>query len=494
MRRVHFSRGPGRADAEDLGALAGDGGHIRPSTGIGRHVIETLHLAGPIGMGHLSYLATSTATLILFGALSPDALAAGGLALRVAVSTNILSGILLCVGVFISEAQGARHQSGVAGLYWNGLYLSLALSLVSFTWMSMAHHLLAAVGQPPEIVAQTQACLDVMRWAEPANLIRLGLMRAVLPALGKAAILYALTPLTLGLYVVTAMMLVDGVGIIPAQGWLGVPMAMAATNWIGALAMLAAVHGTATRKLIPFARLHLDRIGPILRIGYPIGVMQAIDGMFFLAITLLIGTFGAPALAAHQIALNCGTIAYATAASCGDAGALRISYRRGARAYADARTAGLVAVALGVAFMTVAAAAVFFFPDVFIGFFVDVDAPANAATVLVARDFVVFASLFVFVDGFYGTGMAVLRGLGDNRFAMLVVAVAYWCVGLPVGLGLAYLTDMGPSGIWCGLVAGLGAVGVTLVWRYDRLSRRMRDAAAPAPFAGLSPGLTDIAP
>nr|WP_267461372.1 MATE family efflux transporter [Aureimonas sp. SA4125] len=423
-------------------------------------------------MGHLSNFAVTTTTLLLLGWLSADSLAAGGLAIRVAVSTNIMAGILVVVGVVASGANGARDAERVAGLYWNGLYLTLALSILSFAWMSVAPGLLRVLGQPPEVVTEAEAILDVLRWAEPANLLRLGLMRSMLPALGMAWILYALTPLTLVIYIGAGIALVSGFGGFPALGSLGVPIALVGTTWLTALVMLAAIHSGPSGTLIPFTRIKLALLRDMIRSGLPIGAMQGVDGIFFLIATVVIGQFGAAALAAHQIALNFGTVAYSLAVSCGDAAAMRISYRHGAGTFADARVAGFVGIAMGTVSMAVAALIVVAFPNVFIGFFIDITDPRNADTLAASHSIVLFACLFIFADGFYGTGMGVLRGLGDNRYAMLVVIVVYWGFGFPLGAAYHFLVGLDTRDVWCGLAAVQGIIGLVLVRRYAFVTRR----------------------
>lgn len=423
-------------------------------------------------MGHLSNFAMTTTTLLLFGWLGSGSLAAAGLAIRVAVSTNILAGILLVVGVAASEAKGGRDAKRVSGFYWNGLYLALALSVLSFVWMSLAPGLLAVLGQPPEVVAEAERILHVLRWGEPANLVRLGLMRTMLPALGMTSILYALTPVSLGLYAVTGFVLVSGLGSLPTLGAIGIPIALVGVTWLTALVMLVAVHFGRSRSLIPFAPLRFSLLRDILRSGLPIGTLQGVDGIFFLIATVVVGQFGAAALAAHQIALNFGTIAYSLAVSFGDAAALRISYRRGALAFKDARVAGFVGVAMGVVSMTAAALVVLAIPNFFIGLFIDITDPANAATLAASRSLVLFASLFIFADGIYGTGMGVLRGLGDNRYAMLVVIIVYWGIGLPAGAAYHLLVGFGIEAVWLGLATLQGLIGLVLIQRYARVTRQ----------------------
>jgi len=439
---------------------------------VATHFGQTTRLAGPILMGHLSNFAMTTTTLLLFGWLGSASLAAAGLAIRVAVSTNILAGILLVAGVAASGANGGRDAKRVSGFYWNGLYLALALSVLSFAWMTVAPGLLAVLGQPPEVVAEAERILHVLRWGEPANLLRLGLMRTMLPALGMTWILYALTPLSLVLYVVAGFGLVFGFSGLPPMGAIGIPVALVGVTWLTALVMLAAVHCGRSRSLIPFTRIGLSLLRELIRAGLPIGTLQGVDGIFFLIATVVVGQFGAAALAAHQIALNFGTIAYSLAVSFGDAAALRISYRRGALAFQDARVAGFVGVTMGTVSMAAAALVVLAFPNVFIGLFIDINDPGNAATLAASQSLVLFASLFIFADGVYGTGMGVLRGLGDNRYAMLVVIIAYWGIGLPVGAAYHLLVGFGIEEVWLGLATLQGLIGLVLIQRYAKVTRQ----------------------
>jgi MATE family multidrug resistance protein len=219
--------------------------------------------------------------------------------------------------------------------------------------------------------------------------------------------------------------------------------------------------------------------------------MMAVDGAFFLVVSLMVGLLGSAALAAHQIVQNFGQIAYALAAACGDAAALRIGFRRGAKRLADARLAGFAAIAMSVAGMALMAATVFAFPEFFLGLFIDVAAPSNNETVAFALSLIPLASLFVLMDGLYGAGMGVLRGLNDTRFPMVLVGVVYWGLGLPIAYGLSSGLGLGLVGLWGGLVISLSLVGLALVVRYAWLNRVT--PSAPGTEAGIVRAGTEAA-
>ena len=57
---------------------------------------------------------------------------------------------------------------------------------------------------------------------------------------------------------------------------------------------------------------------------------------------------------------------------------------------------------------------------------------------------------------------------------MLINLIGFWGVGLPVGLYLGFRSDLGPTGLWWGLVVGLAVVAVMLLVRVHlRMSRDM---------------------
>ena len=67
-----------------------------------------------------------------------------------------------------------------------------------------------------------------------------------------------------------------------------------------------------------------------------------------------------------------------------------------------------------------------------------------------------------------------LRGAGDTFVPALVNFVGYWVVGIPLGLHLALRTEVGYTGLWWGLVAGLAVVATFLVLRIVKRLHHVR--------------------
>ena len=77
-----------------------------------------------------------------------------------------------------------------------------------------------------------------------------------------------------------------------------------------------------------------------------------------------------------------------------------------------------------------------------------------------------FAAVFQISDSTQAIGAGLLRGVKDVRTPTLLIAIAYWVLGLPSGLLFAFTFGWGPSGIWLGLIVGLSFASILLIRRF----------------------------
>jgi len=225
-----------------------------------------------------------------------------------------------------------------------------------------------------------------------------------------------------------------------------------------------------------FRRFHLfgrfwrpdwPRFRQLFRLGGPIGLTMGFEGAVFSAAAYLMGLFGAPSVAAHQIALQVAATTFMIPLALGQAATVRVGLAYG-RKDADAITlAGWTAFALGIAFMAAMATLMFLFPRELITLFL-ADTPENATVISLGVSFLLVAALFQIVDGAQVVGAGMLRGLHDARVPMMFALFGYWAIGLGVGVALAFAMDWRGIGIWTGLAAGLGVVAVLMIWRWTR--------------------------
>ncbi len=89
-----------------------------------------------------------------------------------------------------------------------------------------------------------------------------------------------------------------------------------------------------------------------------------------------------------------------------------------------------------------------------------------------AATLLLFAGLFQISDSTQAIGAGLLRGIKDVKTPTILIGVAYWAIGIPVGYALAFPAGMGPSGMWTGLILGLTFASLFLFRRFLKMVTR----------------------
>jgi MATE family multidrug resistance protein len=257
---------------------------------------------------------------------------------------------------------------------------------------------------------------------------------------------------------------------MPALGLVGGGVGSTITWTLLCVALVAVVLGDRQ-----FRRFHLfgnwwrfdgQRTWAMVRLGFPIGITMALEmGVFALA-AYFMGWIGAPAVAAHAVALQIAALTFMVPLGLGQAATVRVGLAFG-RGDEDAVTrAGWTAWLAGVGFMAVMAVPMWAAPHRLVTLFLD-DTADNAVTIALAASFLRVAAAFQLFDGAQVIGAGMLRGLHDTRWPLLFAAVGYWGVGLGIGSWLAFGADWKGIGIWIGLASGLAAVAALMLARWS---------------------------
>jgi MATE family multidrug resistance protein len=140
------------------------------------------------------------------------------------------------------------------------------------------------------------------------------------------------------------------------------------------------------------------------------------------------------------------------------------------------------------ALTSIAATCVALFPDFFLGLFIDLNAPETKAIVDVSRSLATVSIFWVLMDGVYVASLGLPRATDDNRFAMLVVPLVYWGLGLSTAIFLSSTMQLGVLGFWYAFVLALSVNALVLIVRFAWTSRpASQQAAAQRPAASQSP-------
>lgn len=85
-------------------------------------------------------------------------------------------------------------------------------------------------------------------------------------------------------------------------------------------------------------------------------------------------------------------------------------------------------------------------------------------------------ALYQIPDAFQVGVAAALRGYKDTRIPLIMIVIAYWVIGLPLGYSLSLTNLLGPPigarGFWTSLIVGLSVAALLLGLRLRRVSRK----------------------
>jgi multidrug resistance protein, MATE family len=437
-----------------------------------------LKLSGPLIATQLAQIGAITADVIMVGALGKEPLAAISIGAVMFYFAWLAGyGPVMAISPIVSQILGAHpsDRARVRAAVRMGLWAVAMISLPLMLFLIWARPILLYFGQDPKIAAMAEPWIHAVAMGIPFAL-GFGVLRNFAAAIGRQNTVLAIALVTLSLNIFLNYVLIYGHFGAPALGVQGSGIASAIAYAFSFFAMLALFQlAPSFRKyhlLHRFGRADWAKLKEVFRLGGPMGGSMMFEAMLFNTATLIMGTFGAASVAAHQIALNVGSVTFMVPLGIGLAATVRVGLFAGARNAEGARRAGHTAVIFGAGFMLLCAVVIALIPETLVGLYIPVGDPVNADVVKLAVAFLYLAAVFQLFDALQVTGQLSLRGLKDAQAPMWIAGLSYWLVGFTLAYGLAYWAEMQGVGVWIGLAAGLAVAGIGMVWRFEILSRR----------------------
>jgi MATE family multidrug resistance protein len=415
---------------------------LAASTFIG--VVDTLFIA-PLG------------TLALAGAALTGAM--------IVILYAALYGFVAAVGVEAAHRHGAGDGPGVARVLRAGLGLGLLAGLGGAAAMALAFLALPWLGQPPEVLA----ILAPYWLAMSVFLVPVAVLYAlsqVLNAIDRPWTAAGLAFVGVVLNVPLNWVLVWGIGGWPGLGLLGAGIASLLAE---TAAVAAGLWWFARRGWLAQGTPEPGLMRRLARQGAPMGLGYAGEGGAYALVALLLGLFGAVALAANQIVQAVGGVLYMLPMGMAAAVTIRVGQALGAG------EAGRLRPILGAALGMVSAVnlgvtvALLLFGRAIAGALSDDPAVVELATAM----FVAVALIQV-ADGVQSSALGALRGLRDYDWPTGFTLACYWLFALPLAAALGLGAGWGPLGVWAGYGLGIVLAAVVLPWRFAARTRIQR--------------------
>lgn len=445
----------------------------RAARGWAAELRPTLALALPLMLGQLTSMGMNVADVLLAGHVNARVLGTVAVATAIYNISNMASaGVNAAIVPSVAQLDGAGQRAQVGPLFRQALAIAAGLGVLLMGLVYFAGPAFATLlGFPDDLTAETGEFL-----------------RAIAPAAPAVSLFYCCRGLSEGLsmtrptpaFALLGLLVLAGLGYVlmyspfgnPPLGARGCALATVVTAWAEVagfalwIGFSPGYRGLGWRGGDTLPRL--SAMLGLLRIGLPMAVSMLLETGLFSAAGLAIGRFGEVAAASHQVALNVAATSFMVPLGISIATSVRVGHAVGRRDPVAVRRAGFTGMALALAAQGVSGGLMLLAPEAIGGIFSG-DAAVISGSTLLLR----IAGVFQLPDGLQVSAMGALRGLKDTRVPMLITAVAYWLVGFPLALVLAFGLGWQAPGMWCGLIAGLTVAAALLTGRFASLSRRL---------------------
>ncbi len=435
-----------------------------PLTGDTSVALETLRLALPAAGEQLLSMLVGIVDTFLVGHLGASALAAIGLANQWVFLTNAFFG---AIGVgstaLIARSIGARDFDLANRALRQSILIAGLIGIVStILGLAFASPAVALMGAEPETLRLGTTYLRIVAAVfVPATLMFTA--NAAMRGAGDTRTPLKIMLIVNAINIVVAWTLVRGLFGLPRLGIAGAGLGAATARSTGGVLAVGILVRKRGSLRLTFPTFHLDRdvIRRILRVGIPSGVEQLLFRFGQMSYARVVASLGTTAFAAHQVALNAESLSYMPGFGFAVAATTLVGQSLGANEPEHAERNGYTAFAMGAFLMAIMGIVFILFPRALVSFFTSDPAvvaqgirplqivglvqPALAATMI--------------LNG-------ALRGAGDTRYPLYIVAGCIWGIRVPLTIVFITVMGLGLQWAWVAMSVDLLFRGVFAFLRY----------------------------
>ena len=452
-----------------------------------RELGALLRLSWPIAVTQVTQMSMGVMDTVMASRLGP--VEVSGVQLGGALFWPVLllvSGVAMALTPSVSQLRGAGRTEQIAEVARQTLWIMLAMGLLLVVFMHNVEPLYLYFGVDPAAAEVATAYLGALSFGVVQFMMYFSL-RYLCDGMSwtKPAMIIALIAVSLKLPL--NLLFIYGAFGFPGLGGAGCGWSSALVMTAQLISMVVVVTKGRVAHLGVFYGFSRPRFGEMFRIfklGLPIGAGISLEMAVFSVTTVLVAKLGVLSLNAHAIAASISGVAFMLPLALGMGATIRVGFFAGARDFVHARRAVRVALlsALVVAVVLLSLLAILRYP--LAGLYTHVP-----EVISLGASLLLLVALYQLVDDVQIVAVGALRGLKDTRTPMFISLVAYWFIGLPLGILMAFgyegaplaalgvdwtvhVSENGVLGLWWGLVSGLFVASAALLSRVRYLMQR----------------------
>ena len=440
-----------------------------------------IKLAYPVMIGMLGHTFVQFVDNIMVGQLGTAELAAISLGNSfVFIGMSIGIGFSQAITPLIAEADGAKKDKDISGIFEHSFLICIILGLVLFLLVFLNRNLLYSMNQPIEVV---ELASPYLFWVS-FSLISIGTFQSFRQfADGLSFTRAAMYSTLVGnvINVILNFVLIFGFWIFPKLGVEGAAIG----TLISRLCMLTFIifylklHEKLSKYIIRFfpTKVQIKRVKKILYLGLPSALHSFFEVAFFISAVWMSGFIGKNSQAANQIALNLSSMTYMVALGVGVAAMIRVGNQRGMMNFKKLREVAISTLLLIIIIDIFFCLVFLIFNDLLPLLYLDPSDPSNLNDVnevlSIASKLLIVAGVFQLFDGIQAVVLGALRGMQDVNKPAIIIFFSYGILGFPISYFLGFHTSLAMVGIWIGLLSGLFFSSLFLFLRFNYLSKKI---------------------
>lgn len=451
---------------------------------------ELLALSVPIAGIQFAQIALTTTDLIMLGLIGMEAIAAGGLAVLLHNQFRTMCvGMVTGLGNLVAMAFGRGEKRAGIGmcddlareeirdLVRSALLLATLVALPAGGLLVALGECLAVFGQDAAVAALAR---PVMVALAPGLLpmVWLNVLRQFAVGLRRPRSLLAVTLVSIAVNAALNALFIYGWLGVPKLGLVGVGLSTSCVQLWTLLVYLRAIRRDPHLKgLLPldFWRARGATVLRIARMGIPIALAYGLEAALASLSAVLIGHFGAIALAASNVVHQVTKIVYQINVGLSHGASIMVSRALGRGQHGEIGAIARAALLIGWLPMVGTGLAYLAMPTwtllPFLGAHPDPAVYAAAAALLW------LGAVSQMLAATQNICIGLLRGLGNTASGLARTAVGYGAIGLPAIFLGSQVLGWGAEGAWLGMCIAFGATSLLLWQRFAAVLGRLLSAA-----------------
>lgn len=440
----------------------------------------TLKLGLPIIMAHFSHVVTNNVDVIMIGRVGASSLAAASFSIGIfAIFMIFMFGLNSVISAMVAQNVGAGTPERSGIVLRHGLVVSVITGMFCVVAIELLLPFLHIFKQTPEVTALSHDYLRYLAWSLIPVTVLLSYSKfseGVSKTKPAMIISWLAVPFNVGF----SWIFIFGKFGFPVMGLAGAGLGTLLARIVSTALMVFYVHWKKSYKpydpTLAFQKFRMRLVVKIFGLGLPAAIQYVAEIGAFVIGAIVMGWFGAHALAAHQVAMSLASSTFVVALSFGFSTTVRAGEaygRKDPRALWNIGVSSSFAVVFfmglcGLTFISLRHHLPYIYTN-------------DPEVIRLASQFLLIAAFFQIFDGMQSLGTSLLKGILDVRVPLLVSIFSHFVLGIPLIYGLAVYFEIGPVGVWMSLLVMLGSAAVLQISRYFFLIRKLLDP-------GSSPG------